>query len=321
MFFLHGLLDASPPIKDKGKQLIQSSPYKQDVQWCLDNQDNLPLPAFADHFGYKDKRLAHDRYSRILKQYVKNEGLIAAFDQWKRTDEAEEYWNRKVPTTTVRRSQRKAAQHVPKAISESFKQLDEYFGRQFSPSNDSANENSDYAEPEAKAGYRLTFDGLDGEGLTVSSSRYSLLKKQTAFDKRIASSSIALTPEVKMVDIKSPDLTDACYLMIRQFKRTAQQLSTAIPVDCTQSSERFWPFLYSILTYSLNTIKNEKHKQKQVVSTTSETDFITKYVANFLQSCIFFHQERLLIRWNVQPLVYGSTGRPDSFLGLYSRWY
>lgn len=75
-----------------------------------------------------------------------------------------------------------------------------------------------------------------------------------------------------------------------------------IAVDRSQPPCKFQPYLYNILTYTLNIINIDKRIARlQQGFMTSESDFITKYLSNFLQSIIFAFQDCLFLRWDVRP--------------------
>lgn len=105
--------------------------YAEDVRWCLYNKESLKFTAFADHFALTDKQFAYNRYSTILKKHIKDKDLEADFKLWKKCERAEDYWTKKIHRSTVKKSRRKATQHIQKSIMNEYSQLDKYLEREY----------------------------------------------------------------------------------------------------------------------------------------------------------------------------------------------
>ncbi|KAI9006743.1 hypothetical protein CLU79DRAFT_892145 [Phycomyces nitens] len=178
--------------------------------------------------------------------------------------------------------------------------FEESLGERESTLSETAIDESDYCESKRNSVYRLTFDELDDNSLKSSTSKYVLHKKQSTFQKRMELSSITLPPVEKILVLKRHGLSDGCYLMIRQFKRAVEETKPSIPADWIQSSDTFWPLLYCILTYALNTINiDQKHthaRKKHHIARKSEPNFITKYVSNFFQTIMFAYCGQIFFR-------------------------
>lgn len=170
---------------------------------------------------------------------------------------------------------------------------------------------SEYAESEQNSVYRLTFDELNDGSLKRSISQYMLNKKQSTFQKRMGLSSITFRPAENIFTLKRHSLSDDCYLMVRQFKRAVEESKTSIPANWGQAYENFGPLLYCILTHTLNTINIDKkyENQKQHPARKSESNFITKYITNFLQNIIFAYHDHLFVRWDTSSEVYDESKR------------
>ncbi|KAL0088383.1 hypothetical protein F4703DRAFT_1845866 [Phycomyces blakesleeanus] len=217
---------------------------------------------------------------RILKKYIKIKALEANFEIWRKSDFADDYWTKRLRSSTARKSGRKAAEHVHKAIINEYAQLDKHLEGE-SALSDTTTDGSDYIESEQHFVYWLTFDELNDKSLKRSSSKYVLNKKQSTFNQRLGLSSITLIPAEEMFTLKRHSLNDDCYLMVRQFKRAVEESKLSIPADWSQSSDSLRPLLYCVLTYTLNIINiDRKHEHtKQDIVRTPEPNFINKYVA------------------------------------------
>ncbi|KAL0091799.1 hypothetical protein J3Q64DRAFT_1634936 [Phycomyces blakesleeanus] len=252
---------------------------------------------------------------RILKKYIKVKALEANFEIWRKSDFADDYWTKRLRSSTARKSGRKAAEHVHKAIINEYAQLDEHLEGE-SALSDTTTDGSDYIESEQHFVYWLTFDELNDKSLKRSSSKYVLNKKQSTFNQRLGLSSITLIPAEEMFTLKRHSLNDDCYLMVRQFKRAVEESKLSIPADWSQSSDSLRPLLYCVLTYTLNIINiDRKHEHtKQDIVRKSEPNFISKYVANFFQNIMFAYQDSLFFRWDTCSEVYDESKkkkRPD----------
>lgn len=250
-----------------------------------------------------------------MKKYIKDEAFETNFKIWRRSDSAEDYWIEKIHSSTTKKSRRNAALHIQKAVINEYSQLDKYLERESTLSDTTTNE-SEYTESEQHSVYRLTFDELNDNSLKSSTSKYVLYKKQTTFNKRMGLSCITFPPAEKLFILKRHSLSDGCYLMIRQFKRAVEETKPSIPADWSQPSDKFWPLLYSMLTYTLNIINIDQKNAhlKQHVVKKSEPDFITKYVTNFLQNIMFAYQYHLFFRWDTSSKAYDESKkkkRPD----------
>ncbi|KAG0941112.1 hypothetical protein G6F32_008545 [Rhizopus arrhizus] len=293
---------------------LDQPPIIVEVQ-AMVNADFMNRAAHYYHFALTDKQFAYNRYARILKKYIKDEAFETNFKIWRKSDSAEDYWIEKIHSSTTKKSRRNAALHIQKAVINEYSQLDKYLERESTLSDTTTNE-SEYTESEQHSVYRLTFDELNDNSLKSSTSKYVLYKKQTKFNKRMGLSCITFPPAEKLFILKRHSLSDGCYLMIRQFKRAVEETKPSIPADWSQPSDKFWPLLYSMLTYTLNIINIDQKNAhlKQHVVKKSEPDFITKYVTNFLQNIMFAYQDHLFFRWDTSSKAYDESKkkkRPD----------
>ncbi|KAI9311342.1 hypothetical protein BX666DRAFT_1997421 [Dichotomocladium elegans] len=69
-----------------------------DIEWCIRNAHNLSLPAFADQFGYEERRRANNRYLDILRSSAFSEcrtlgRLLKDFREWRGSNEVKVYWD------------------------------------------------------------------------------------------------------------------------------------------------------------------------------------------------------------------------------------
>lgn len=113
-------------------------------------------------------------------------------------------------------------------------------------------------------------------------------------------SSICLPQVETIFSLKRRDLGDACYSMIRRFKRDIDESAAAITVDWVESSEYFWPLLHNILGDTLNMVNiNRKLTSQQQSTITSEADFIT-----------YVRIPRLsFVLWDVRTAAYDGADR------------
>ncbi|CEG82134.1 hypothetical protein RMATCC62417_16251 [Rhizopus microsporus] len=65
-----------------------------DVQWCIDNKDNLTCKAFAEHHILLDKQYAINRYQSIISRYLPQYKikLMDNLSSWKQTSGFTLYW-------------------------------------------------------------------------------------------------------------------------------------------------------------------------------------------------------------------------------------
>lgn len=165
----------------------------------------------------------------------------------------------------------------------------------------------------ARKQLRVSSELSNENGLQVQKGWYDLYKKQTAFKRRLGLSSISLPTAEMIPRLKRHDLSNACCLMIRRFKKAVHDSTAAVAVDWTQFSKYFWRLLYTILNYSLNMINIDRKLASQTI-VTSEADFITKYVDNFFWNCMLAYQDCLFVRWDVPTAAYDGADkrkRPD----------
>lgn len=269
----------------------------------------MNFTAFSDHFALADKQHAYNQYTRTLRKYIKADALETNFKNWIKSGSAEDYWTKRIHSSTVKKSRRNAATHVQKTVINEYEQLDKRLENESTLSDTTGG--SEYAESEQNSVYRLTFVELNDSSLKRSTSQYVLNKNQSTFQKRMGLSSITFRPAENIFILKRHSLSDDCYLMVRQFKRAVEESKTSIPANWGQASENFGPLLYCILTYTLNTINIDKkyENQKQHPARKSESNFITKYITNFLQNIIFAYHDHLFVRWDTSSEVYDESKR------------
>lgn len=163
---------------------------------------------------------------------------------------------------------------------------------------------TEYNGFEKNYAYRLSFDELEEFQAVSTNTEYSMYKGLTTFAKRMALSSIMLPPADKNTTVKRHDLSDGCRSMIRSFEKAVDEGKPSIEnTGWKQASDVFWTLLHGMLTNILNVINIDKRysQQNQKIIQVSETDFITKYFADFLQH-----------RFNIQCQVHpkGTSSHP-----------
>ncbi|CEP11768.1 hypothetical protein [Parasitella parasitica] len=280
----------------KSRRTESDEGHAEDVRWCLENKEELKFTVFADHFALTDKQFAYNSFSRILKKYINDKNLEESFKLWKKSELVDKYWAEKIHSSKVRKSSwRAAAQHIEESKIDEHAQFQNYFEIESSLS-DSTSDDSDYTASAKSSVYRPTFDELNDNSLKTSASTCTLRKRQQTFQKRIWLSSITLPSVDKTFMLKKWTLSDECYLMILLLKRPVEAKTSSIPVR--QSSDSFWSLLYSILTYTSNTIKIGKRYALRISTRTRSL--------NRTSSPIF--------RWDIYSKAYDESRkkkRPD----------